>query len=234
MIGATTLDEYRKHIEKDCRPGAPFPAGAGRATLGGGHHRDPPWAEGAVRGPPRRADHRRRPGGGGRALRPLHHIQVPPRQGDRPGRRGGLPSPHRDRLDARGDRRVDAAHHPARRSRRQPSRRSPTAPRWSGWRRSRRSWPTWRSRSSGSKRTGPWRRRQSPRFAPPKEQMEQAKAEAESAEREGDLEQAAELRYGRLRELDRTLADQEARSESCKPRCECSPKKSPRRTSPRW
>ena len=44
-----------------------------------------------------------------------------------------------------------------------------------------------------------------------KEQMEQAKAEAERAEREGDLEQAAELRYGRLRELDRTLADQEAR-----------------------
>ncbi len=44
-----------------------------------------------------------------------------------------------------------------------------------------------------------------------KEQIEQAKAEAERAEREGDLEQAAELRYGRLRELDRTLADQEAR-----------------------
>jgi ATP-dependent Clp protease ATP-binding subunit ClpB len=44
-----------------------------------------------------------------------------------------------------------------------------------------------------------------------KEQMEQAKAEAERAEREGDLQRAAELRYGRLRELDRTLADQEAR-----------------------
>ena len=27
-IGATTLDEYRKYIEKDAGPGAPFPAGA--------------------------------------------------------------------------------------------------------------------------------------------------------------------------------------------------------------
>ena len=29
VIGATTLNEYRKYIEKGRRPGAPVPAGAG-------------------------------------------------------------------------------------------------------------------------------------------------------------------------------------------------------------
>ncbi len=43
-----------------------------------------------------------------------------------------------------------------------------------------------------------------------KEQIEQAKTEAERAEREGDLQRAAELRYGRLRDLERTMAEQEA------------------------
>ena len=32
MIGATTLDEYRKYIEKDPRSGTPLPAGTGRGT----------------------------------------------------------------------------------------------------------------------------------------------------------------------------------------------------------
>ena len=40
------------------RPGAPLSAGVGRAALGGGHHRDPPRAQGAVRDPSRSADHR--------------------------------------------------------------------------------------------------------------------------------------------------------------------------------
>src|SRR6478752_2804696 len=38
------------------------------------------------------------------------------------------------------------------------------------------------------------------------EQLEQARTEAERAERDGDLEQAAELRYGTMRELDPTVA----------------------------
>ena len=39
-----------------------------------------------------------------------------------------------------------------------------------------------------------------------KAEIEQVKGEAERAERDGDLQKAAELRYGRLIELDRTLA----------------------------
>ncbi|MDX6652031.1 MAG: ATP-dependent Clp protease ATP-binding subunit ClpB [Solirubrobacterales bacterium] len=44
-----------------------------------------------------------------------------------------------------------------------------------------------------------------------KADLEEAHREAERAERDGDLERAAELRYGRIPELERTLADQEAK-----------------------
>ncbi len=40
-----------------------------------------------------------------------------------------------------------------------------------------------------------------------KESIEEARAEAERAEKAGDLQKAAELRYGRLRELEQTLKD---------------------------
>jgi ATP-dependent Clp protease ATP-binding subunit ClpB len=44
-----------------------------------------------------------------------------------------------------------------------------------------------------------------------KSQHEELKGEAERAEREGDLERAAELRYGRLQELDRELEEENRR-----------------------
>ena len=47
-IGATTLDEYRKYIEKDAGSGAPLPAGAGDRAHGGGHHLHPARPEGAL------------------------------------------------------------------------------------------------------------------------------------------------------------------------------------------
>ena len=49
-IGATTLDEYRQHIEKDCGAGAPLCAGlCGRADRRG-QHRDPARAARPLRG----------------------------------------------------------------------------------------------------------------------------------------------------------------------------------------
>ena len=39
MVGATTLDEYREHIEKDAGAGAAVPAGARRRAERGGHRR---------------------------------------------------------------------------------------------------------------------------------------------------------------------------------------------------
>ena len=65
-IGATTLDEYRKHIEKDAALARRFqPVFTGEPTRGG-HDRHPARPEGALRGAPRhphpgpRAGRRRR------------------------------------------------------------------------------------------------------------------------------------------------------------------------------
>ncbi|HMA27017.1 MAG TPA: ATP-dependent chaperone ClpB [Solirubrobacterales bacterium] len=44
-----------------------------------------------------------------------------------------------------------------------------------------------------------------------KAELDEAHREAERAERDADLERAAELRYGRIPELERTVADQEAK-----------------------
>jgi ATP-dependent Clp protease ATP-binding subunit ClpB len=45
------------------------------------------------------------------------------------------------------------------------------------------------------------------------EQLEQARTEAEKAERDGDLEKAAALRYGTMRELEQTIAEKRTRLE---------------------
>ena len=63
-VGATTLDEYRKHIEKDAALARRFPAGVRRRALGRGHDLDPARAQGEVRAASRRAHRRRRDRGG--------------------------------------------------------------------------------------------------------------------------------------------------------------------------
>ncbi len=98
LIGATTLDEYRKYIEKDAALERRFQPVVRRPAVGGGHHRHPPRPEGALRGPPRGAHPGRRARGGGRAVRPLRHRALPARQGHRPHGRGGQPAADRDRL----------------------------------------------------------------------------------------------------------------------------------------
>ena len=78
-IGATTLDEYRKHIEKDAALERRFAAGARGRALGAGHDRDPARAARALRGAPRRAHHGRRADRGGAALRALRRRPLPAR-----------------------------------------------------------------------------------------------------------------------------------------------------------
>jgi ATP-dependent Clp protease ATP-binding subunit ClpB len=100
-IGATTLDEYRKHIEKDAALERRF-----QPVLV-----DQPTVEDTIsilRGLRERYEVHHgvritdsRPRGGGGALEPLHHRALPARQGDRPRGRGRQPAPHGDRLDAR-------------------------------------------------------------------------------------------------------------------------------------
>ena len=55
-----------------------------------------------------------------------------------------------------------------------------------------------------------------------KEQLETARTEAEKAEREGDLEQAAQLRYGTMRDLDdRDRGEDRSASTSSSPSSRC-------------
>ena len=80
-IGATTLDEYRKHVEKDKaleRRFQPVYVGEPNAR---GHDRHPARTEAALRSTPRRENQglgtrRRR-----QTLRPLYPRSIPPRQG---------------------------------------------------------------------------------------------------------------------------------------------------------
>jgi ATP-dependent Clp protease ATP-binding subunit ClpB len=100
-IGATTLDEYRKHIEKDAALERRFqPTYVGEPTVED--------TIAILRGLKPRYEthhgvritdsgHRRR----GDAQRSLHHRPFPARQGDRPHRRSGIADAHRKRKHAR-------------------------------------------------------------------------------------------------------------------------------------
>ena len=72
-IGATTLDEYRKNIEKDAALERRFQPVVVDQPIRGGHHLHPARAQGALRGAPRRAHQGRRAGGRGGPFEPLHH-----------------------------------------------------------------------------------------------------------------------------------------------------------------
>src|SRR5437867_364525 len=95
------------------RARAPLPEGAGRRAERRGDHRHPARAAGALRGPPRRRDHRPGDRRRGRALAALHHRPLPSRQGDRPDRRGGGAHQDGGRLETRGARPPGAAPDPA-------------------------------------------------------------------------------------------------------------------------
>ena len=113
-VGATTLDEYRKHIEKDPALERRFqPVYVGEPTRRG-HDRDPARPQGALPGPPQGPDPGLGAGRRGDAQPALHRRPLPARQGDRPGRRGRVADPDGDRLQADRDRRGRPAHHAAR------------------------------------------------------------------------------------------------------------------------
>ena len=101
-IGATTLDEYRKHIEKDPALNAASAGLCGR-TERRGDHRDFARLEGALRGPPRRAHSGRRARGGGDAFPSLHQRPLPAGQGRRSDGRVRLAPAHGAGVDADRD-----------------------------------------------------------------------------------------------------------------------------------
>ena len=159
LIGATTLDEYRKHIEKDAALERRFQ----QVYVG------EPSVEDTIailRGLKERYEvhHGVRIQdaalvGGGGAVQPLHHRAFPARQGHRPGRRGGQPAAHREGVEADRDRRGRPPHGPARDRAAGPGqgdrRRHPR----SGWPSSTRSWPTSASSRPPSTPAGATRRK---------------------------------------------------------------------------
>ena len=104
-VGATTLDEYRKHVEKDAALARRFqpvfvdePTVEDTISILRGLKEKYELHHGV-----RITDSRARRGGD--AVEPLHHRPLPARQGDRPGRRGGVAAAHAGRFQARGARR---------------------------------------------------------------------------------------------------------------------------------
>ena len=112
-VGATTLDEYRKHIEKDAALARRFQPVLVSEPSVEDTDLDPARHQGEVRGPSRRAHHRRRDRRRRDPVEPLHHRSLPAGQGDRPDGRGGRAAAHAGRLQARAARRAGPAHHPA-------------------------------------------------------------------------------------------------------------------------
>ena len=113
-IGATTLDEYRKYIEKDAALERRFQPVDGQRADRRRHHQHPARAPRAVRDSSRRPHQGRGARGGGGAFAPLHHRSLPARQGDRSRRRSGVEAADGNRLDAGRARRDQPPRHAAR------------------------------------------------------------------------------------------------------------------------
>ena len=222
-IGATTLDEYRKHIEKDAALERRFqPVLVGEPTVEDTisilrglreryeiHHgvkfKDSALVAAA------------------RAVEPLHHRPLPARQGDRPDRRGRVAAAHGDRLDAGGARRGRSAAIMQLEIEREALRKETDRRRRSGCRSSRRSWPTSRKSRRGWRRTGSRRRTRSSGARQLKEELEQ-RPRSRSSRRSsaGDYAKASELQYGRLPELERQHPRAgDSASPSCRRRSAC-------------
>ncbi len=110
--------DHARRVQEAHREGprarAPLPADLRRRAVRRGHDRDPARAQGALRGAPPRPHHRRRADRRRDAQPPLHRRPLPPRQGDRPGRRVRLADLDRAVLRPDRDRRGRAPDQAAR------------------------------------------------------------------------------------------------------------------------
>ena len=199
-VGATTLDEYRKHVEKDPALERRFqpvmvkePSVEDTIAILRGlkekyevHHGE---------------DQGRRPGGGGRALEPLHHRPLPARQGHRPDRRGRLAPAHRDRLDAPRDRRDRAAHLQLQIERVSVARESDAMSQERLRTRNRARRPGGKVRASKTQ----WQRRRARSCGSASSRRSSSRPGRGRRQPRGDLQKAAELRYGTLMEIDKRL-----------------------------
>ena len=193
------------------RARAALPARLRRRAVRRRHDRDPAGPAGALRDPPRRAHHRRGARGGRAALRPLHHRPVPARQGDRPRGRGRRAAAHarstRSRpRSTRSNGGSSRSRSRSARSRRRRRRRPKSASKEIEKQLS-------EEREASSRLRAKWSAEKEviQKLGQTKETIEEVRQEAVEAERQGNLQRVAELRYGRLPELEKELAAQNAR-----------------------
>ncbi len=97
-IGATTLNEYRKYIEKDAALERRFQPVYVGEPIGRGHHQHTARPARALRVAPQGAHQGLRAGLRRHALASLHHRPIPAGQGHRPGRRSRRRTGQPDRL----------------------------------------------------------------------------------------------------------------------------------------
>ena len=100
-IGATTLDEYRKHVEKDAALARRFQPVFVNEPSVEDTDLDPARPEGQVRAASRCPHHRRRDRCSGDPVASLHRRPFPAGQGHRPGRRGRGAAEDAGQLQAR-------------------------------------------------------------------------------------------------------------------------------------
>ena len=145
-IGATTLDEYRKHIEKDAALERRFQPVFVGEPIGRGHHLHPARPARALRAAPQGAHQGRRAGGGGGAVASLHQptASCPTRRSTWSTRRRRSCGWRRPACRPSWTR--SAGGSCSSRSSARGCARRRTRPRGSGWSGSSRSWPTSRSR----------------------------------------------------------------------------------------
>ena len=136
---------------------------------------------------------------------PLHHRPLPARQGHRPGGRSRRAPAHRDRLHARGARRDHAPRHAAGDRARGAAARRPTRPPRERLAKLEKELADLHAEADALKAHWQAEKQAVQRLRSLREQIEQTKVEIEQAERQYDLNRAAELKYGKLPELERKL-----------------------------
>ena len=204
-IGATTLDEYRKHVEKDAALERRFQEGAGGRAHGRGYHRHPARPEREIRSAPRRGH--RRPGDRcrGHAVAPLHHRPPVPGQGHRSRGRGGVAHPHGDRLKPEVMDKLDRRLIQLKIEREALKKESDEA---SKLRRTALEGEIKKLAKEYSDLEEVWKAEKAALSGAHhlKEALDRARLELETARRAGDLTRMAELQYGRIPELEKQLA----------------------------
>ena len=207
LVGATTLDEYRSHIEKDAALERRFqPVLVEQPTVDA--------ATAILRGLKERYEVHHgvritsRARGGGSPVRPLRDGPILLDKAIDPIDEAAFASASRSiPCRSRSTRWTGAS--ASWRSSAPRSRRRRILRRRSAWNASRRSWPT--SRSDGMRAHWEQEKDCIDRIRALKSELEETRAASERAERDGDLEKAAELRFGSIVELERQLEEENAR-----------------------